>query len=236
MLIILKRELQSYFHTTGMYIFLAVFLALSSAFFIIGNLAARSGDVLSFLSNMSYLWMLLTPVLTMRLLSSNHTGGDQLLFSSSMSLGKIVLGKYLSALCVLCMSIVLSLLYPLIISVTGTLYIGETFAGYLGFFLLGAAFLAIDLWIASLTLTPIAALVAAFGANLMIWLYDILMKAVNIPFLTNTAEFLSLYRRLAPFLSGRIGLGDLVFDVSFAALMLFFCTRTLEIRRWKGGL
>ena len=73
MLLIFKRELRSYLYTPDMYIFLFVYLTLSSIFFIIGNLAARSSNILSLLSNMSYLWMLLTPVLTMRLLSTRIT-------------------------------------------------------------------------------------------------------------------------------------------------------------------
>ena len=76
MTLVWKREMQGYFYTPVMYIFLFVYLSLSSVFFIIGNLASRSGDMLSLLSNMSYLWMLLTPALTMRLLSAGDAGGD----------------------------------------------------------------------------------------------------------------------------------------------------------------
>ena len=236
MLTIWKRELQSYLYTPVMYVFLAVYLMLSSVFFVIGNLAARSGNMLVLLSNMSYLWMLLTPILTMRLLSASTTGGDQLLYSSALPLGKIVAGKYLAALSVLAAAMILSLLYPILVSIYGTLYWQETIAGYLGFLLLGASFLSLDLLVAAQTKTPAVALAAAFGVNLFIWLFDLLVKAVSLTSLTRIAEAVSLYRRLSPFLSGRIGLGDVVFSLSFICLMLFFCTRSLELRRWKGGL
>ena len=62
---------------------------LSNVFFIIGNLAARSGSMLSLLSNMSYVWMLLSPILSFKLLSARMEGGDQILFSSSLSLPRI---------------------------------------------------------------------------------------------------------------------------------------------------
>ncbi len=236
MILVWRREMQGYFFTPVMYIFLIVYLSLSSVFFVIGNLAARSGDLLGLLSNMSYLWMLLTPVLTMRLLSAGNAGGDQLLYNSALSLPEIVLGKYLAAVTVLLAAVFLSFLYPAIIAASGTLYWQETAVGYLGFLLLGMAFLAVDLLVASLTRTPIIALVAGFGVNLFIWLSDLLLKAVSVPLLSGVAEQMSLYRRLMPFLSGRIGLGDVVFDLSFTALMLFFCVRVLELRRWKGGL
>ena len=236
MTLVWKREMQGYFYTPVMYIFLFVYLSLSSVFFIIGNLASRSGDMLSLLSNMSYLWMLLTPALTMRLLSAGDAGGDQLLYNSALPLSSSVLRKYLASLTILLAAILLSLIYPLIIAVCGTLYWQETLAGYLGFFLLGASFLAVDLLAASLTRTPVIALVTGFGINLLIWLSDLLLKAVSVPLLSGAAGYISLYRRLMPFLSGRIGLGDVVFDLSFIALMLFFCVRILEVRRWKGGL
>ena len=236
MTLIWKRELQGYLYTPLMYIFLIVFLGLSSVFFIVGNLAARSGDMLSLLSNMSYLWMLLTPVLTMRLLSSGDAGGNQLLYGSALPLSHIVAGKYMASVTVLFTAIILSLLYPVIIAVSGTLYWQETLAGYLGFLLLGACFLAVDLLVAALTKTPVVALVAGFGVNLFIWLSELFLKAVSLPALSGLAEKISLYRHLTPFLSGRIGLSDVVFDVTFIILMLFLCVRVLEVRRWRDGL
>ncbi len=223
-----------YLYTPVMYIFLSVYLGMSGVFFVIGNLAARSANVLTLLSNMSYLWMLLTPVLTMRLL--NAAGGDQWLYGAPLSLGAIVAGKYLAALTVLLAAIALSLLYPALISLYGTLYVKEALAGYLGFFLLGASFLALDMLISALSRTPIVALVASFGVNLFVWLYDLLMKAVSIPGLSAVAGDISLYSHLQPFLSGRIGLSDVVFSLSLIPLLLFLCVRALEARRWKDGL
>ena len=236
MRLIWKRELQSYLYTPAMYIFLTVYLALSGVFFMIGNLAARSGNMLTLLSNMSYLWMLLTPVLTMYLLSASPTGGDQLLYGSAMPLWRIVAGKYLASVTVLLTAALLSLAFPIMIACVGTLYVPETLAGYLGFLLLGACFLATDLLIAALSYAPVIALVAGFGVNLLIWLSDLLFKAISVPFLSRLGASVSLYARLAPFLSGRIGLGDVVYDLSYIGLILFFCVRALEIRRWKGGL
>ena len=236
MILIWKREMQGYLYTPVMYIFLIVYLSLSSVFFVIGNLAARSGDMLSLISNMSYLWMLLTPVLTMRLMTAGESGGDQLIYNSALPLTGVVLGKYLASLTILLAAIMLSTLYPIIVALCGTLYWQETLAGYLGFLLLGASFLAVDLLVASMTRTPVVALVAGFGVNLLIWLSDLLLKAVIVPLLSSIGSSISLYRRLTPFLSGRIGLGDIVFNLSFIGLMLFLCVRNLELRRWKVGL
>ena len=63
---IFKRELQGYFYTAAAYVYMGVFLTLGCVFFAINNLAARSSDLNNLLWMMSYLWMLLTPILTMR--------------------------------------------------------------------------------------------------------------------------------------------------------------------------
>ena len=123
MFAIYKRELKSYFLTPAGYVFIGIFLLLGSVFFIIGNLAARSGSMLSLLSNMSYVWMLISPILSFKLLSARMEGGDQILFSSSLSLTRIVLGKYLAACTILLISVLLSFIYPIMIALLGTRYV-----------------------------------------------------------------------------------------------------------------
>ena len=135
---IYRREMQSYFYTPAAYVFMGVFLTLASIFFAVGNLSARSGNLLNLLAQLSYLWMLLSPVLTMRLLAGErrqHT--DQLLYSSPCSLGALIGGKYLAACTVLLMTAAVSFVYCLIVAVYGTLYLGETMVGYLGLILQG---------------------------------------------------------------------------------------------------
>jgi len=233
---VLKRELRSYLHTPMAYIFIVVFLLLSSVFFIIGNLAARSGSMLNLLGSMSYLLMLLCPILSMRLLSAGTDGGDQLLYQSALPLSAVVTGKYLAAVTVLLCGAALSLIYPTLIALYGTLSIAETLTGYLGFLLMGMCFLSMDMLVAAVSRTPTLALLSAFGLNLLVWLSDLLGQAAQNALLQRAAAFLSLYRRLSPFLSGRLSLSNLIYDLSFIAVMLFLCVRVLEIRRWRGRL
>ena len=80
-----KRELQSYFYTPVGYVCMGVFLALSGTFFYMLILGSRSSDVLTFLGQLSYLWMLLSPVLTMRLLAEEkQKRTDQLLLPGTV--------------------------------------------------------------------------------------------------------------------------------------------------------
>ena len=97
-----RREVQSYFTTATGYVYIGIFLLISSILFQLQILQTRSSDLLTFLGQMSYLWMLLSPVLTMRLMAEEkQKQTDRLLLSSPVSLTGIVVGKYLAALTVI---------------------------------------------------------------------------------------------------------------------------------------
>lgn len=231
---IYRRELRGFFETPSAYVFIGVFLALASVFFGVGNLAARSSDLMLFLSNLSYLFMLLSPVLTMRLIAGERKQKtDQMLFSSPCSVSGIVLGKYAAAVTVLLITVALTFLYVLLIALFGTLYPGETFVGYLGFFLLGGAFLALDLFVSCFAGTPATAAVLGVGVNLLFWLADLLAGAVTVTAVSDTLSFLSLYQRFLPFTQGQLRFSNLLYDLIFIAIMLFLSVRVLDARRWS---
>ena len=86
MSVIWKREFRAYFYTPVGYVFLGVFLVVSSVLFYLGILQPRSGDLPTLIGEMSYLWMLVCPVLTMRLLAEEkQKKTDQLLLTSPVS-------------------------------------------------------------------------------------------------------------------------------------------------------
>ena len=102
-----RRELQSYFYTATGYVYIGIFLLISSILFQLQILTPRSSDLLTFLGQISYLWMLLSPVLTMRLMAGEkQRQTDRLLLSSPVSLTAIVLGKYLAAVTVIRFTVV----------------------------------------------------------------------------------------------------------------------------------
>ena len=115
-----KRELQGYFYTPVGYVFIGVFLTVSSILFYFEILKTRSGDLPDFIYDMSYLWMLLSPILTMRLLAEEkQRKTDQLLLTSPVSLPGIVLGKYLAAVSVLLITAGMTLLFVLVMALYG---------------------------------------------------------------------------------------------------------------------
>lgn len=231
---IYRKEMQSYFYTPAAYVFMGVFLMLGSIFFGVGNLAARSSDMLSFLSNLSYVWMLLSPLLTMRLLAGERRQGtDQLLYSSPCAMGAVVLGKYGAACTVLLCTVAASWVYALIVAIYGTLYLPETLVGYLGFVLQGCAFLALDLFVSCFARSQMTAVVLGVGANLLVWFSDVVAQAVTVDAVSDVLSFISLYQRFAPFAKGQLRAANVLYDLIFVGIMLFLSVRVLDARRWS---
>ena len=231
---IYRREMQSYFYTPGAYVFMGVFLMLGSVFFAVGNLSARSGNLLNLLGQLSYLWMLLSPVLTMRLLAGEKKQRtDQLLYSSPCSLSALVGGKYLAACTVLLLTVAATFVYALIVAVYGTLYLAETLVGYLGLVLQGCAFIALDLFVSCFARSQMTTVIAGVGANLIVWLSDAVASAVSVDGLGAALKFISLYRRFDPFIRGQLSFSNVFFFCLFIFIMLFMCVRVMDARRWS---
>jgi len=227
-----KRELQSYFYTPVGYVFLGVFLLISSILFYLSILRQHSGDLPTFLGQMSYLWMLLSPVLTMRLLAEERQKRtDQLLVTSPVSQFSIVLGKYLAAVTVLLITAGATLLYAALVAVYGKIYPAELAVNYLGFLLQGCAFVALDLFVSGCAGTPVTAAFLAFGANFLIWMTDLIQDQIPIPALADVLRFLSLYRWNEAFLMGQFSWAGVAFMLSFIAVFLALTDAMLRRRR-----
>ena len=231
-----KRELQSYFYTSVGYVFMGVFLVIASILFYLQIMQQRSSDLMTYIGQMSYLWMLLSPVLTMRLLAEERQKRtDQLLLTSPVSLPGIVLGKYLAAVTVMLLTVVLTFAFVGIVAIYGKVYPGEIFVGYLGFILEGCAFLALDLFLSGCAGNQVTAAVTAFGANFAMWIMDLLVDAVNVAWISQALDFFSLYGRNEPFLMGQLSFASVGFDVSFAIAFIVLTIHGLDARRYRGA-
>ena len=229
-----RREVQSYFTTATGYVYIGIFLLISSILFQLQILQTRSSDLLTFLGQMSYLWMLLSPVLTMRLMAEEkQKQTDRLLLSSPVSLTGIVVGKYLAALTVMLLTVILTFVYVGIVGAYGAVYPGEILTGYLGFMLQGMAFAAIDLLMSSLASGQVTAVLYAFGANFILWMLD--MLSLSVPSAVGRVlDFISLYSRNEPFLMGQLSFSSIIFDLAVTVLALALTVYGLDRARRRG--
>lgn len=173
MLAVLKKEFLSYYSSLTGYIFMGFFLFLSGLFFTMSNLGMSSPDYNSLMGSITFVFLLVVPILTMRLMAEEtRQKTDQLLLTSPLSLTGIVLGKYFAAVLVFFLTLAVTFIYPIILSTMGTIAVAEIVGGYIGFFLLGAALISVGLFISSLTENQVIAAVVTFSALLLLWILD----------------------------------------------------------------
>lgn len=178
MLAILKKELKSYFRSPTGYIFLGFFLLLAGIFFALSNLLTSSPIYTGVLSNLTFVFLIAVPLLTMRLLSEEQRHKtDVLLLTNPVSVAAIVLGKYFAAVIFFVTATAVTVLYPISMSFFGDLAGWEIVAGYIGFVLLGCAFLAVGLFISAMTENQVIAAVSTFASLLFLWILDWLQTA-----------------------------------------------------------
>ena len=132
-----KREFASYFTTMVGYIFMAICMLVCGIFFSGSNIVGLSASFNGVVSSVSYAMILVVPILTMRSFAEERKNkSDQLLMTAPVSVWKIVLGKFLSAFCVLLATLAVSLIFTVILYAYGNPYWGEILLGYIGLVLL----------------------------------------------------------------------------------------------------
>jgi ABC-2 type transport system permease protein len=187
-----------------------------------------------FLDMRQYMLTLL-PLLTMRLFAEERRLGTlELLWTYPQSDLAIVLGKYLAALIVLLIMLAGTLLHPaLLLPSHATLPVGAICAGYLGLFLLGAAFLSCGILISSLTESQVLAAAITYSTLLLFWIITWNEYAVGAPVVWLLSQ-ISLFDRLYTFVRGGIDTRDVAFLLLFSAVFLAWTVQALGSRRWRG--
>lgn len=170
---IYKRELDSYFHSMIGYVFIAFFLAFTGVYFMAYNLTYGYPVFSYVLSSLIFILMLAIPVLTMKSFSEDRKSKtDQLLLTAPVSLGQIVMGKYLAMVTVFLIPNIVFCLFPLVIKIQGNAYFLTDYSGILIFFLLGCVFISIGMFLSSLTESQIIAALSSIGVLLILYLWD----------------------------------------------------------------
>lgn len=176
---IYKKELKNYFINMTGYIFIAFMLAITGIFTTVINLVSSYPSFENVLSNITIVFLLIVPILTMRSVAEErHSKTDQLLYSLPVSVSQIVLAKYLAMFTVLLIPTAIISLYPLILSIFGTVYFGTAYSSILGFLLLGGALLAVGMFMSSLTESQVIAAVASFGVLFAMYLMSMLASLI----------------------------------------------------------
>lgn len=152
MIAVLKHELRNYFHSFTAYVFGAFLLAIVGIGAMLYNLQAAVSNFEYVLSFGTIIFMVIVPILTMRVIAEERKQKtDQLLYSLPISTVKVILGKYLALLVIYLIPLAIISIYPLIFAQFGDVYLPTSYGSLVAIFIMGAALVALGVFISSLT-------------------------------------------------------------------------------------
>lgn len=234
MLAVFKREFGAYFSSPIGYVFIAVYLFFSGAFFYIFALSMGSTDLSYVFLGMFFVLMIFIPVLTMRLMSEdNKQKTDQLTLTAPISLFRLVMGKFLSAFSIFLISTSVLVVYAIVLSFFSEIAWAMVWGNIVGIILLGAVFIAAGLFISTLTENQMIAAVGSMAVNVALLLMDSLASVIPIKFISDILSSISVFSRFSEITTGIFSLGNVLFFASVIVIFLFLTVRVLEKRRWS---
>ena len=149
---VFRHELSSYFTGVTGYVFSAFLLLFTGIYTMVYNLQSASVHFEYVLGSMSFVFLIIVPILTMRVLAEERRQRtDQLLYSLPITTTQVVLGKYFALLVVYLIPLAVVSLYPLLFSQFGEVYLPTSYGSLFAFFMMGAALLAVGMFLSSLT-------------------------------------------------------------------------------------
>ncbi len=250
---IFGKEMRSYFGSPIAYVMAGVFLLFSGFVFrnqvlefrdmsVYLQLAERAEkiqlnvntDVVEpFFEFQTFIWMIVIPMLTMRLYAEEKRGGTyELLMTSPITSGQILMGKFLACYALYLLIEGMAFGYIGVLAAHAQLDWGPVFSGALGVVLIGATFISVGILASSLTENQIIAAVLSFFLLILLWIIDWAARFAGDLFFV-ILKFLSLLEHTRDMIRGVVDTHDVVFFVSAAAFFLFLTHTVLESRRWR---
>lgn len=206
MLAIYKRELRSYFQSMIGCVFVAFLVAFTGIYFMAYNLNAGYPYFSYTLSGSLIVFLVGIPLITMKSFSEERRNKtDQLLLTAPVGIGKVVLGKYLAMVSVLAVPNLIFCLFPLIIKLQGTAYLKVDYISIGVFFLLGCVYIAIGMFLSSLTESQIIAFITTFGVLLVLYLWDGILSFLPSSAISGMVGILILITAVAAYIQQMTG-------------------------------
>ncbi|MGD8861906.1 MAG: ABC transporter permease [Myxococcales bacterium] len=232
-LTIAKREFLGYLNGPAAYIVVCLFLLVLGLFFWTPFFIDARASVRGMFELMPILFLLTAPAISMgQLADEKRTGTVEVLLTMPLRDIEVVVGKYLGALGLLFVLLLLTLPYPMSVGSLGDLDWGPVWTGYLAAFLLSGTMVAIGLLASSWTENQ---LIAFFAGAVISFAFFIVSRFL--PFLpqqmASAVEWASFDFHYSGMLRGVLDTRDIFYFLSLIGLCLAMATRSLESRRWS---
>lgn len=231
---IYRKEISSFFSSPVAYITLMVFLIISAWFFMSTFFLVNESDLRGLFSVIPILYIFFIPAITMGLVSRERNSGTiELLTTLPLSEGEIIVGKFLSALALIGIALLFTLVHFITLLIVGNnIDIGATISGYLGLLIVGAAYTAIGTFSSTLTDNQIVAFIISFVIIFLLFLVDKIL--VFVPgFLGSIFQYMGTDYHLSNMIRGVIDTRNLIYFGSIIVLFLLLSIRILEMRKWR---
>lgn len=224
MLAVLKKEFKSYFLSPIGYVVIGIFLFVFSVFFYLTTIQYGTVDLGSlYFYTALYGLIIIAPILTMRMFAEERkTGTEQLLLTSPISMVNVVLGKFLAALSVIVITLLVSFVYFFIVSYFGNPNIASVLAHMLGFILVSSAALAIGMFASSITENQIIAGIITIAFLIMSLFIE------NLSSIFSSLVIMNFYQK---FPTGVISLSEIVGLLSFTGMFIAFTIMVMQRRK-----
>ncbi len=229
---IVKKELCIYFNTPIAWVFISVLMCVSGIFFTLFNLFQANSSVSVIFSLLPWMFVVMIPLLTMRLVAEERAlKTDQLLLTSPISVSSIVWGKLVAALLVFMLSTVLMLIFPVILEFYSDVDWGVVVTNYLGFFLLGAALMSVGLFISSMTENQFTAAIITIAVLIAMFLLSGLNESSGVVIVDKLLSVIGILKRYDSFFIGIINLTDAIYYISITVIFALLTIYRIEKRR-----
>lgn len=235
MLAIYKREMRSYFSTTTGYVFCAVFLAASGLLFGLLTMEInKTTDVSMYYQFLMFAYIVILPLLTMKSFSEERrTRTEQLLMTSPISIFSMVGAKFLAAFTMFIGTVALTMLYYIPLSLYGEINMGRALGCLIAIVFIGACFLAIGIFVSSLTDNQFSAALGTIGILLLLMGISFVNSLIDFEWVRSVLSFVSIYSRYSAFTYGVFDFAAAVYYISICGIFLFLSCRVFEKRRWS---
>jgi ABC-2 type transport system permease protein len=232
--IIMHKELRGYFNSPLAYIFITVFLCFTSWLFFRGFFLDNFASMRSYFAFLPWVFLFLIPAITMRQWSEEQKMGTiETLLTAPIDEWDAVLGKFLASFCFLILTLLSSIALPIILFIIGKPDWGTIVGGYFGSILLGGAYLAIGLWISSLTNNQIIAFIFSVLTVFILFILGQPIVLQTTPsFLVPLFSYIGMGSHFESILRGVIDTRDLIYYIILIATFLYLNTASLISRKW----
>ena len=229
---IYKREMRSYFTTPTGYIFAAIFLCASGFLFALCTLQMQTSDVSAYFQFLMYAYIVVIPLLTMKSFAEEKKNGtEQLLLTAPVSLTSMVLAKFLAAFTMFAGTLLVSSVAMAVLGLYSEPNWARVIGCTVGILLVGICFIAIGLFVSSLTDNQFVAAIGTIALLAGLVVVAIINGLIDNYYLRLVLDWISIYSRYMNFTYGIFDVASAVYYLSICVVFLFLTVRVYEKRR-----